>query len=82
MASSAQITTWISEVEGQRHKVAMGQTFVELWRDGRKVRVEVPNIDALNAYLTQLKSDLVQAQVDEGVTPTRRRRAVGIAYRN
>lgn len=82
MASAAQITTWISEVESQRQKVALGQTFVELWRDGRRVRVEVPNIDALNTYLTQLKSDLVQAQIEEGIQPTRRRRSIGIAYRN
>ena len=39
MATSAQILTWISEVEAQRQKVALGQAFVDIWRDGRRVTV-------------------------------------------
>jgi len=82
MASSSQITLWIEEVEAQRQKVALGQAFVELWRDGRRVRVEVASLADLETYLQTLRSELVEAQIAEGTTPTRRRRAIGLAYRN
>lgn len=82
MATAAQITTWISEVEAQRQKVALGQAFVDIWRDGRRVTVQVTNLPGLESYLQTLRSELVEAQVAEGVTPTRRRRAIGLAYRN
>ena len=82
MATAAQITTWISEVEAQRQKVALGQAFVDIWRDGRRVTVQVTNLAGLETYLQTLRSELTQAQIDEGATPTRRRRAIGLAYPN
>ncbi len=82
MATASQIETWISEVEAQRQKVALGQSFIGLWRDGRRVRVEVNGLDGLNSYLLTLRSELTEAQVAEGITPTRRRRAISIGYRN
>lgn len=82
MATSTQIQTWIVEVEAQRQKVALGQAFVELWRDGRRVQVQVTNLSGLETYLQTLRSELTQAQIDEGATPTRRRRGISIAYRN
>jgi hypothetical protein len=82
MATSTQIQTWITEVEAQRQKVALGQAFVDIWRDGRRVTVQVTNLAGLETYLQTLRSELTQAQIDEGVTPTRRRRAIGLAYRN
>lgn len=82
MATATQIETWITEVEAQRQKVALGQSFIELWRDGRRVRVEVNGLDGLNSYLRTLRSELTEAQVAEGITPTRRRRAISIGYRN
>ena len=82
MATAAEIQDWISAVEVQRQKVALGQAFVELWRDGRSVTVQVTNLDGLEKYLQTLRSELTAAQVAEGVAPTRRRRAIGLAYRN
>ena len=82
MATASQIETWISEVESQRQKVALGQSYVELWRDGRRVRVNIASMADLNKYLDTLRSELFQAQTEEGLTPTRRRRAIGLAYRN
>lgn len=82
MATAAQIQTWITEVEAQRQKVALGQAFVDIWRDGRRVRVEVASVEDLNAYLQTLRSELTEAQIAEGATPTRRRRAIGLAYPN
>lgn len=82
MATAAEIQDWISAVEVQRQKVALGQAFVELWRDGRRVTVQVTNLDGLEKYLQTLRSELTAAQVAEGVAPTRRRRAIGLAYPN
>jgi len=82
MATSTQIQTWITEVENQRQKVALGQAFVDIWRDGRRVTVQVTNLAGLETYLQTLRSELTQAQIDEGATPTRRRRAIGLAYPN
>lgn len=82
MATAAQILTWITEVEAQRQKVALGQAFVDIWRDGRRVTVQVTNLTGLETYLQTLRSELTQAQIDEGATPTRRRRAIGLAYPN
>ncbi len=82
MATSTEIQGWITEVEAQRQKVALGQAFVDVWRDGRRVTVEITGIKDLNAYLQTLRSELVEAQIAEGITPTRRRRAIGIAYGN
>lgn len=82
MATSTQIQTWISEVEAQRQKVALGQAFVDIWRDGRRVTVEVTGLADLEKYLQTLRSELVEAQIAEGVTPTRRRRPITYAYRN
>lgn len=82
MATATQIQTWISEVEEQRQKVALGQAYVEIMRDGRRVQVEITSLNDLEKYLQTLRSELVEAQVAEGITPTRRRRAIGLAYRN
>jgi len=82
MATAAEIQDWISAVEVQRQKVALGQAFVELWRDGRRVTVQVTDLAGLEKYLNSLRSELVLAQTNEGITPTRRRRAIGLAYRN
>lgn len=82
MATAAQITTWISEVEAQRQKVALGQAYVEVWRDGRRITVEITDLAGLEKYLSVLRSELVEAQVTEGITPTRRRRPIGLAWRN
>lgn len=82
MATSTQIQTWISEVEAQRQKVALGQAFVDIWRDGRRVTVQVTGLPDLDNYLQTLRSELVEAQIAEGVTPTRRRRGIGLMYSN
>ncbi len=82
MASSSQIEAWIAEAESQRHKVALGQAFIELWREGRRVRVEITDIAGLNTYIATLRSEFTEAQISEGITPTRRRRPIGLAYRN
>lgn len=82
MASAAQITTWITEAEAKRHEVATGGAVVEMWRDGRRITRKISSIDELNIYIATLKSELIEAQIAEGITPTRRRRAIGLAWSN
>lgn len=82
MASAAQIETWITEAEAQRHALATGKGVVEVWRDGRRLTFTTATLADLNTYIATLKSELVEAQIAEGVTPTRRRRGIALAWRN
>lgn len=82
MATSTQIQTWISEAESKRHEVALGSAVIEIWRDGRRITRTVTSVKELNAYIAQLKTELTAAQIAEGITPTNRRRPIGLAYRN
>lgn len=77
----AKLTRMISEAVDARHKLATGTDVVDVWRDGRRMRFQKSKIAELDAYITNLRSDLTAAQVDAGVTPTRRRRAIGLAWR-
>lgn len=80
MATVAQISTWISEAETARHDLMTGQRVVDVWRDGRRMRFA--EVDEVDSYLRTLRAELTEAQVAAGVTPTRRRRAISIAWRN
>lgn len=82
MATISQIETWIAEAETYRHTVATGGAVMDVWRDGRRMKVRIGTIAELDEYIATLRSELVQAQIDAGVTPTRRRRAIGLAWRN
>lgn len=82
MASAAQIQVWIDEAEAKRHEVATGGAVVEMWRDGRRITRKISSLDELNSYIATLKSELVEAQIEEGLPVTRRRRAIGIAWSN
>jgi len=82
MATAAQITTWIAEAEAQRHAVATGGAVIDIWRDGRRITRKISSLDELNSYIASLKAELVEAQIAEGITPTRRRRGIALAWRN
>lgn len=75
------ITRWISEAEDARHKLMSGVDVVDVWRDGKRMRFQKAKLAELNDYIAGLRSDLVSAQIDAGVTTTRRRRAIGLAWR-
>ncbi len=82
MATSTEIQTRIAEAEAALHALATGARVAEVWRDGRRVTYTQANLAELNAYIDRLKSDLSAAQTAEGVTVTRRRRPVGMMWRN
>lgn len=81
MATATQIETWISEAEAARHKLMSGEDVVDVWKDGRRMRFQKASLSELTEYLAVLRSELVQAQIDEGLTVTRRRRAIGLAWK-
>lgn len=78
----ARLTRQIAEAKAQRQNIALGQAVVEVMRDGRKVVRKLATMAELENYIRVLESELVAAQVDAGVTPTRPRRAISFAYRN
>lgn len=63
-----------------RAKIVSGEAITELWRDGRRVRKQMPTLSELNNHIMRLERDLAQANaVAAGGS---RRRAIGLAYRN
>jgi hypothetical protein len=82
MATAADIQALIDAAEAQRQSVALGTAVVEIQRDGKRMKMQVPTIAELNRYLDGLRADLVAAQIAEGITPTvRRRRPIRLAWR-
>lgn len=82
MATIAELETMIAEAEEQRHIVALGTATVTITRDGRSITKKVPTLAELEAYIRTLKAELTALQVAAGDTPTYRRRAIGLAWRN
>lgn len=78
----ARLTRQISEAELQRHKVALGEAVSEISRDGRRVIRKVSTLAELETHIRILRGELVAAQTEAGVVPTRRRRAIGLGWRN
>lgn len=76
------LTRQIGEAETARHNLATGARVAEVMRDGRKVTYGPADMAALEDYIRALRSELVAAQTDAGVAPTRRRRAIGLGWRN
>lgn len=76
------LTRQIAEAKAQRHKVAKGEAVVEVGRDGRRMVRKFASMGELEAYIRALESELAAMQIEAGETPTRRRRAIGLAWRN
>lgn len=76
------LTRQISEAETARHSLATGARVAEVMRDGRRMVYGPADMAALEDYIRALRSELVTAQTDAGVVPTRRRRAIGLGWRN
>jgi hypothetical protein len=76
------LTREIAEAKSQRALVATGQAVIDVWRDGRRIRKMIPTIEQLEAYIRQLQSELVEAQVAAGITVTPRRTAISLGWTN
>lgn len=74
------IASELTAARALRTKIVSGEAITELWRDGRRVRKQMPTLSELNSHIMRLESDLAQANaVAAGGS---RRRAIGLAYRN
>ena len=81
MASVETINTRIAEAEDARHRLSLGESVVEVWRDGRRVQYSEVSLPQLDAYIERLKGELVTAQAAAGsAPPPRRRSAIGTCY--
>ncbi len=76
------LTREIAAVKAQRVNLATGGAVAQLWRDGRRVEYKIASMSELNDLVRMLESELAAAQVAAGITPTNRRRAIGLAWRN
>jgi hypothetical protein len=74
------LTREIAEAKAQRALVATGQAAIEVRRDGRSIRKMIPSLDALEAYIRVLESELYSAQLAAGMTVTSRRRAIELGW--
>lgn len=80
MASLAQLQTWLSEAEAARHALAMGQTTVEIGRDGRKVVYSKASLSDLESYIKWLNAEIEKAENADAGRP--RRSAIGTVWKD
>lgn len=80
MATAAQILTWIGEAEAHRHDVATGGAVIDVWRDGRRIRKHISDIDELNAYIDRLNTEYAAAVASEA--GSNRRRPISLRWAN
>ncbi len=74
------IASELTAARALRAKIVSGEAIIELWRDSRRVRKQMPTLSELNNHIMRLERDLAQANaVAAGGS---RRRAIGLAYRN
>lgn len=74
------ITAELAAARALRSKIVSGDAITELWRDGRRVRKQVPSLEEITNHIVRLERDLSQANsVADGGT---RRRAISLAYGN
>lgn len=74
------ITRYIVEAKARRHSVALGEAVIDVWRDGRRMRMTVSSIEELNGYISQMENELAKATATAAGTP--RRRAIGLMWKN
>lgn len=76
----ADLQNMLAEAKAQRHVVALGNAVVEVWRNGRRVQVEVTSIEKLQDYIMALEREIdEQTMADAGKN---KRRAITLAWPN
>ena len=63
-----------------RSTMMAGEAVIDLWRDGRRARRQVPTLDAMNKQIRVLEVELAQAIALAAGKP--KRRPMGLAWRN
>ena len=74
------LETEIAQAEAQRALVAQGRAVIDAWRDGRRVRYQVPSLEQLEAHIRILRGELDAAKAQSGEVVVPRRTAIGVSY--
>jgi len=80
LADLTQLQTWLSEAEVARHALAMGQSVVEVWRDGRRVTYGKSNLADLTEYVRFLEAEIARKTSELDENP--RRRPINLTWMN
>lgn len=76
------LSAQIADLKAQRLKVAMGESVIEVWRDGRRMKMQEVTLSEVDALIRKLEGELAAAQDAAGVTVTTpRRRAIRANWR-
>lgn len=78
MATLEQWQQRLAEAEDARHQLALGETVVEVWRDGRRVTYSQAKIADLDAYVLICQREIEKAQALLDNRPARR--AIGTYF--
>lgn len=76
MADLTTLRTWLSEAEAARHALALGQSVVEVVRDGRRMRFNEQDGAHLDTYIADLVAQIAQLEDAANGTSLTRRRAI------
>lgn len=80
MATIAELEQDLSDYRARRKEVALGGAHVDVWVDGERIKVFVPDLDALNRLIQLTEAEIYQAKLDAGQSPRPRRTAIGVGY--
>ncbi len=72
MRPSTEIAAEIAAVEAQRVNLATGQAVVDVWRDGRRMRLAIPSLAELETLLATLRREYEAAVLAESGGTARR----------
>lgn len=62
MADVATLQAYRDEAVVARHKLAMGESIAEIWRDGRRMTFRAMNLESLDDYIKTLDREIAEAQ--------------------
>ena len=78
----ARLELELASLRAARLAAASGKQVEDVWRDGRRVRYTAFTFEQWNEHERYLESQLIAARIENGETPTRRRRAIVLGYSN
>lgn len=64
MADLTTLLQWKTDAQTAYHSLQIGQSVVEVWRDGRRLNYTRANVNDLRAYLTELDGLILAAGGD------------------
>lgn len=80
MADLATLRSRLTEAEDARHQLALGQTVVEIARDGRRMTFSKASESALDGYMATLTEQIRRAEDAANGTTVSRRRSIGVIF--